>query len=181
VGGDDCDGGDRILPATGPGDPSGEDPGTGDGAGSPPPGPSDGSNSGLAAGQGGGDGPAGGTEETRQTRRYFKIRNGTNEELTVSLQYYTQDERGGWAWYPADPSRSQEAISFKIGPGVETFLAHNNWRINASRARIWAVTPSNYTWPAKDFWLVPEVGEDGAHYYYSTEMYIHQMNFLKRE
>jgi hypothetical protein len=111
-------------------------------------------------------------------RRYLQLKNDTNETLTVSLQYRTENARdGSWSWYPVPPEQSDKAVVYTLSPGEVTYLDHKHWTISASRVRIWAMSESGAEWSAykdEDLWLVPEMDESiDQHVYYAakTETY----------
>jgi hypothetical protein len=108
---------------------------------------------------------------TWQTCRYLRVKNNTGEKLTVYLQYRTWTTKRCYAWYPADPATSDQVLVFEIAPGAETDLYHDNWRINASRARLWAESATGEwnEYEGKDLWLV-EADKSGEHYYYGDAM-----------
>ena len=102
-----------------------------------------------------------------QNKRFLKIRNDTKDTVTVYLQYRALDKAGGWAWVPADPATSSEALSFSLKPGEEFSPKADDMPVAASRMRI-AVTSPTQKWMKyrdKDCWLVPEKNDDGEHVY----------------
>jgi hypothetical protein len=108
-----------------------------------------------------------------QTERFLKIRNDSGVKLTVFVHHRTYTSEGSWAWYPADPSQSDQALSFEIEPGAETYLQNAGFTIHASRVRLWATSDTGNQWlDAKntDLWLVPEVDGSGTHTYQAPEM-----------
>jgi hypothetical protein len=111
-------------------------------------------------------------QAVKQTLRYLCVRNATQETLTVYVQYRTLTDQNEYAWLPGDPKDATEAVAFTIPAGKTTYLTHDDFRINASRVRIWAKS-ENSNWPAykdKDLWLVPEQDERGEHFYVAAEM-----------
>ena len=108
-----------------------------------------------------------------QTRRYLRIKNATNSNIKVYVQYRTLTESGDFEWCPADPDQSEQAATYRFAPGEEGDLFHRDWRMNASRVRIWAVADHGQEWDqfkAEDLWLVPELDADGERIYYAGEM-----------
>ena len=118
------------------------------------------------------DAPA---DVAQQTRRYLRIQNATNEKITVYLQYQTLQDDGTWAWQHAD-----QPVTYDFDPGEASFVSDAGWKINAVRARIWAVSESGkefFHYRDKDWWLVPETDADGNHVYNADEMKWARMNF----
>jgi hypothetical protein len=105
----------------------------------------------------------------RQTTRYLRVVNTSGEKVTVFLRYYTQDQSQAWNWFPGAPGdESAEPLAFEFEPGEAADLTDNEWRVNASRVRLWGQAASGKQWPKfkdQDFLLVPEVDEDGRHSY----------------
>jgi ATP-dependent RNA helicase DeaD len=108
----------------------------------------------------------------KQTQRYLRVANATAKDLTVFVQYRTQTEGAKFAWLPADPGDSQDAVSFVIPAGTAMYLDDGDVRINASRVRLWAEGgPKKWAqYQSQDLWLVPEEDEQGEHVYYAPEM-----------
>jgi hypothetical protein len=111
-------------------------------------------------------------EAVKQTQRLLRICNATDRSLRVHVQYRTMLDNGSYAWLPANPADSQEAVSFRIAAGETLDLARDGARIAASRVRLWAQSARG-TWTGyrdKDLWLVPEADENGEHYYRAAKM-----------
>ncbi|HYV39712.1 MAG TPA: hypothetical protein VE988_28745 [Gemmataceae bacterium] len=73
------------------------------------------------------------------TSRFVKVRNASDEKLTVSIQYRTLNEANEWVWLPGEPGTA-ESISVDIDPGQEALMADASGKpITASRVRLWAV------------------------------------------
>jgi len=111
-------------------------------------------------------------EASVQTCRYLRIKNDTQEKVTVYLQYRTWTNRNEYKWYPGDPATSDKVLVFEVEPGAETDLYHDNWRINASRARLWAVGSDDSEWldyKAQALWLVDK-DADGQRTYRGAKM-----------
>jgi hypothetical protein len=110
----------------------------------------------------------------RQTTRYIRITNTLPEKATVFLQYYTQDQSQAWKWFPAPPGRdSAEPLAFEFEPGETADLTDNEWRINASKVRLWGQAASGKQWVRfqdQDLFLVSEVGEDGQRSYLADDI-----------
>jgi hypothetical protein len=102
-----------------------------------------------------------------QTTRYLRLANTTNEQVTISLQYYTPTKDGEAVWCPGNPEDSATAISYELEPGESADIEDNGWRINATRARIWAKSKTRewLQFKDKDFWLVPEAREGEGGYW----------------
>jgi hypothetical protein len=107
-----------------------------------------------------------------QTQRAMQVKNNSGKQVTVFLQYRTQQESGDFVWMPADPEKSTMTVSFVLKPGEVRDLQTSNGPIAASRVRFWAVAKGRkwVQFKAKDLWLVPEVGADGEHRYEGEEM-----------
>jgi hypothetical protein len=119
------------------------------------------------------DPPEQGEELPRQYERYLRVRNTTDQDLTIWVQFRTKDEEGNWAWMPADPAESKEASKFQFEAGKEAYLTVDEDKLHASRVRMWAKAANGMTYNAfadEDLWLVPEVDAKGKHYYYSRRM-----------
>jgi hypothetical protein len=104
--------------------------------------------------------------------RYLKVKNDTDERVTLWVQYRTLDEQDGWAWYPADPTQSRQAKRFVLEPGEETYLDDRGSYLGASRVRIWAKAADGDEWlefKGHDLWLVEEVDDEGEHHYLADE------------
>jgi hypothetical protein len=109
-------------------------------------------------------------EEAVQTRRYLKVKNDTGEKLTVWLRYRTLTTDGEWRWYPGE---WEKPLCYELDPGEETYLSHEGWKVNASRVRIWAETPSGEQldqYQDEDLWLVPEEDGEGKHSYSAPQI-----------
>jgi hypothetical protein len=98
---------------------------------------------------------------TKQTQRFLKIRNETNEPILIHFQYRTQ--RGeDWVWFPADPKKSAESATLQIPPLKEAYAEVDQNRVLSSRVRLWAKSTSKsgtewLEYKDQDLWLVPEV------------------------
>ena len=109
---------------------------------------------------------------TLQTTRYLRLANATDQKVTVFLQYFTQSEGGEWNWLPAAPD-STDGLAIELNPGEVADARDGDWRINASKIRIWAKSADmNWTmFQNKDLWLVPEL-LDGQHAYESDDQQV---------
>jgi len=92
-------------------------------------------------------------------RKYIRVTNETPHRLTVYLKYYTYTTDKTWKWFPAPPGRSG-VVTYTFEPGESALLFHDDWKVNASRFRIWAES-GNRGWNSykdQDFAPVPEGG-----------------------
>lgn len=91
----------------------------------------------------------------RQLRRHLRVKNDTDANLTVYVQYQSvKDEK--WSWLPARPG-SDEAVVFQIKAGGAVNLDHDGTPIQANRVRIWAVSADGRQIDehrTNDLWLV---------------------------
>jgi hypothetical protein len=104
-----------------------------------------------------------------QSCRYLKVKNDTGDRPTVYLHYCTLTTGDEWKWFPG---AGRNAVCYELDPGEETYLSHEGWKINASRVRIWAETPSGEVmdeYKGQDLWLVDE-DEDGGRSYLAPQM-----------
>jgi hypothetical protein len=69
-------------------------------------------------------------EPVWQNCRYLRIKNDTDQKITVYLQYRTWTTKQRFIWYPALPA-GDKALVFEIEPGAETDLDHDGWQIPA--------------------------------------------------
>jgi hypothetical protein len=113
------------------------------------------------------------------SRRYLHIRNATNKTLLVHIRYRTQNDRGEWQWYPV-ASASQQALIRTLPPGQTTDLLHADWRVNASRVRIWAESTDGlyrvYGFRDQDCWLVTPNAQ-GERVYHAATMQTYTVIF----
>jgi hypothetical protein len=118
-------------------------------------------------------------QEARQNQRYLKIKNDTNQTLTVFLQYRTS-QADTWVWLPNDPKKSAESLTLSIPAGQEVYAEVDKNRVLSSRVRLWArsTAPNGQQWleyKDQDLWLVPEVDRDNPqdkskeHVYFAPE------------
>jgi hypothetical protein len=116
-------------------------------------------------GGGGGDADESASEPelVKLDRRYLAVSNQTGEPITVFLQYYTLTSKGGWQWFPAQPSNKDgKSVLYKLEPERTVKLLHDDWAISASKIRIWALTKSGVQmneFRNQDLALVPEPGQ----------------------
>ena len=111
-----------------------------------------------------------------QTTRFLQVGNATKEPLTVFLQYRTADENGDWNWLPAEPG-SNKVLSYKLTPGQVVDLQESDWRIHASRVRLWATSDGRQYrgFQEQDLWLVPETDDEGSHGYSAPAIQTYQV------
>jgi hypothetical protein len=103
----------------------------------------------------------------------LRVVNLTADRITVSVQSYSQDDQARWLWYPADPRQSTAAKTVTVGPGETQDVQIEGWRLNASKARIWARSEKGSAWNQfkdKDLLLVPEQDKDGNFGYFAPDM-----------
>jgi hypothetical protein len=81
-----------------------------------------------------GDGPEGGKAE--QTTRYIRVRNYTDEVLTVHLRYRGD---GAKAWLPAGADNS---LTYRIRPRQTLILEDAAGPVAARQIRVWAESPT---------------------------------------
>jgi len=118
---------------------------------------------------------------TYQTCRYLRLKNETDQKLTVYLQYRTQMTNSKYRWYPAAPATATKALVFQLKPGAESDLYHDDWQINACRVRIWAVAADGSEWldyKDADLWLV-DADDAGERYYAAPEMDTFTFSFAR--
>lgn len=104
--------------------------------------------------------------------RFLEVANESNETMTVYVQYRSA-RNGSFAWAPADPRSSKQAVSFKLEPGQKTQISHDGELVRASKVRIWADGANGGRWnqyQSRDLWLVPETNDLGQHVYQSADM-----------
>jgi hypothetical protein len=85
----------------------------------------------------------------------------------VYVRYRTLNDQNKWQWYPGESS-SGGAVVRKIAPGQAVDVLHEDWRINASRVRIWAEAPGGKyrqeTYRNQDLWLVSPDAQGNRRY-----------------
>jgi len=93
--------------------------------------------------------------ELYQTK-YIRVINDSGGPLSVHLRYYTLTDTGKWKWYPEDGS----SVIYSFEPGESGVLFHEDWKVNASRIRLWAYGKEvSWTeWRDEDISLTPEGG-----------------------
>jgi hypothetical protein len=118
-------------------------------------------------------GPSGDIAEREDvfTRRFLKVKNDADVAMKVFVQYRGFADKK-WAWLPADPSASQNALVYNLQPGQEALVEHDSQKVAASRVRVWAVAQGQnwLDYRDQDLWIVPEVDQRGEHRYLATEM-----------
>ena len=126
--------------------------------------------------------PAAAAEEetaTLQTTHYLRLKNETDEKITVNLFYRAWTNKNRYRWYPTEPSSAAEPLSVELEPGAESELYHEGWQIEANRVRLWAVGANGGEWldyKDKDLWLV-EAQTDGWRYYYRPTVETYTFSF----
>jgi len=117
------------------------------------------------------------------TKRFLKVKNDSGMPMKVFVQYRGQDDNKKWAWLPADPNDSKDALVFDLAVGEETFLQHKGSKLSASRVRIWGVAAEQnwFDFRDQDLWVVPEMDQRGEHRYQATEMRTFTFVFPKKE
>lgn len=134
----------------------------------------------IATGANGKDNVEGEVEQVF-TSRFVKVKNDTAEPMKVFLQFRGQTDKK-WAWLPADPSDSKDALVYDLKPGQEMYLEAKGSKVAASRVRIWGEAASQ-TWfdfRDQDLWVVPEMDQRGEHRYLATEMKTFTFVFPKK-
>jgi hypothetical protein len=106
--------------------------------------------------------------------RFVRISNDTGEPVKVFVQYRTLTEGGEWAWFPSAPAAAEpEVFTYELDAGMVADLTDNDWRVNASHLRVWAVSASGRKWldfKNTDLELVTEKHADGRAQYLAPEM-----------
>jgi hypothetical protein len=134
----------------------------------------------IATGSNGKDNTEGEVEQVF-TSRFVKVKNDTDAPMKVFLQFRGQVDKK-WAWLPADPSESKDALAYDLKPGQEMYLDTKGSKVAASRVRIWGVAESQ-SWldfRDQDLWVVPEMDQRGEHRYQATEMKTFTFVFPKK-
>jgi len=107
----------------------------------------------------------------KQLSRYLRVANSSKNAVTVSVLYETATSEG-MQWYPAQGDQEEwKPLEVSLEPGEVVDLKDGNWKLNASRVRIWA-TGESRAWERfkqEDLWLVPEVDDAGNHSYRAPE------------
>jgi hypothetical protein len=115
-------------------------------------------------------------EVHKRYERYLRVKNNTDEMITVFVQANARGEDRSWIWIPADPADSDEALALDVAPGETTFVRiseDDDDFLHARKIRIWADSQSGMQYRKfknRDFWLVPERDKRNKHYYYATRM-----------
>jgi hypothetical protein len=97
--------------------------------------------------------------------RYLRVANITGGKLKVYLQYFTQDESGEWDWSPDAPNKEADSFAVDLDPNEASDITDGNWRVNASKVRIWAKSDDGKEWnkfKTVDLNLVPETDAAGT-------------------
>jgi hypothetical protein len=113
--------------------------------------------------------------------RYIRIANHTGENLKVFLQYRTLTDENAWKWFPTSQlGKAGETLTFDIASGMIMDLMDQDWRINASQVRVWAVSETGKKWldfQNADLVLVPERDAAGEPFYLAPEMQTYLFTF----
>jgi hypothetical protein len=113
--------------------------------------------------------------------RYLRIQNDTGEKLKIFIQYRTRTDKDEWSWFPSAPAEgTDDVISYDFDPGMVADLTDNDWRLNASQVRVWAVSDSGQKWldfKDADLVLVPEKNDKGEPLYMAPEMQTYLFSF----
>lgn len=115
-------------------------------------------------------------EVAKQYERYLKVRNNTEEDLTVYVQFRTADDEGKWLWVPGAPADTEDAVSFNVAAGDSIRLPVDDpydGNLRASRIRLWAESEGGTAftqYKEEDLWLVPEKDDQDRHYYFARRM-----------
>ena len=91
--------------------------------------------------------------------RYLRVANITGGKLKLYLQYYTEDENGDWDWSPVTLEKDSDAFAVDLDPSEATDIMDGEWRVNASKVRIWAKSDDGKEWnkfKTVDLDLVPK-------------------------
>ena len=105
--------------------------------------------------------------------RYLRIANGTDERVTVHLRYRTQEDTGAWIWLPTGKAEGRNEVLFELEPGQSGDAYDGDWRIQASRVRIWATSESGKVWDthkSADLVLIPMNPDNGMASYVAGEI-----------
>ncbi len=95
----------------------------------------------------------------RFSTRFLRVGNDTAVRVDIFLQYKTQTDQGE-VWLPAKPAVSLQAVTVSLAPGEIADIKEGDWRLNASRVRIWAKSETQEwnQFKNRDLPLVPEAG-----------------------
>jgi tetratricopeptide (TPR) repeat protein len=88
--------------------------------------------------------------------KYIRVINDSGGPLSVHLRYYTLTDTGKWKWFPEDGS----SLIYSFTPGESGVLFHEDWKVHASRVRLWAYG-ERASWTEgrdKDISVAPEGG-----------------------
>lgn len=92
-------------------------------------------------------------------RKYVRVVNNSPDELTVHLVYHTKTTSGSWKWFPDTPAVGK-SVTYTFAPGESGVLFHDEWKVNADRIRLWAVSDSHHWLDYRDRDLVLSPGGD---------------------
>jgi hypothetical protein len=105
------------------------------------------------------------------TTRNLRVSNGAKEKIKVKVQYEAVDASDQAGWFPQAPEDGKRALEFELQPGEVANLQDGDWRVNASRVRIWA-EGGGQQWQQfrdRDLELVPERDDRGTPGYAAAE------------
>lgn len=68
-------------------------------------------------------------------RKLIRIKNSTKETIKVLLKYHTETDGGETKWFP-DPPGKETWATYQFAPGEESFVSHEDFKINADRVRM---------------------------------------------
>ena len=110
---------------------------------------------------------------TEQTRRFLRIKNNTGAKITVTPRYQTLNEDNQWVW-------NDKELAYDFDAGETSLISDGTLKVNAVRARVWAVMEDGTTldeYKDKDLWLVPEQDDNGNRFYLAPQMETHTLTF----
>ncbi len=104
-----------------------------------------------------------------QRTRFLRVSNATQQKLRIYIRYQTVTDSDDMQWFPAkggDPN----TLTLDLDAGEVCDVMDGDWRVNASRVRIWAEgeDETKARWmrfKSESLWLVPEVDADDNHVY----------------
>jgi hypothetical protein len=115
--------------------------------------------------------------------RFLRVANASDEEITVFVRYYMQDQDGDWNWYPAAPQEDVEPLTVTLEPGQASDITDSGWRVNASKVRVWATSASGKQWRKfrdANLTLVGTDDNSGERTYVAKETQMYSHTFRKQ-